>query len=749
MPPSPPFRIRRVRSSTHPLNQECASKSAIVFGLLALFLLAGGSLPEFAYAQYAEQTGSDNPFDGVTATSTPAALDAVAGDFDTDGDVDLLAYDGSAERFYENDGTGTFTEQTGSDNPFESVSPAFATRGRTFVRDIDGDDDPDLVVFGYSSGGSGTLVLVENTDGSTYARQTGSDNPFEGLPVSGNQATVDAVMGDFSGNDAPDLLVYDGSSERYYENDGSGSFSEQTGSANPFDGLSQAFATKTTTLVRDFDDDGDMDLAFRDGTGDATAWRYREHTSSGFVARTGSGNPLSSVAADATAKSVAAVAGDLDLDGDLDLLTYNDGTQRYYGGDESGTFTERTGSDNPFDGAEPALRVTANTVVADIDRDRDGDLTFADADALRFVERTNAAVALTDGRDDANGGVDYSPPSSEPGTDANPVGRLSLNASGASASLRSLTVALDAASAQGVEAVELWASDDDAFASDTDTQVSPEATVAGSVSFDGLNLSLEPGMTYVFVVVDLSVDAGGALSPVLPDETGLMLGGGDLATVNGTESSTFTDAYLSVASAPLPVELAQFDGKTTTQEGTEKVKLAWKTASEQNNAGFRVERRVGVGERGDETGWTEVGFVSGAGTTSEVQTYRFTDTDLPYQADSLSYRLRQVDADGTTHLTDPVMVARSGPSGLELLGTAPNPVRTRVMVRYGVPESTESEVRLQLYDLLGRRLRSVQAIDKAGRHEQTLNVESLSSGIYILRLTAGGRAKTRKLTVVR
>ncbi len=713
--------------------------------MLWVLLLAVCALP--AHAQYAEQTGSDNPFDGITATSTAAALDAVAGDFDTDGDVDLLAYDGTTERFFANDGSGSFTEQAGSANPFDGVSRVFATRGRTFVRDVDADGDLDLVTFDYTGGGTGALVLVENTDGSTYARQTGPDNPFDGLPVSGNHATVDAVMGNFSGDDAPDLLVYDGSTERYYENDGSGSFAEQTGSANPFDGLSQAFGTKVTTLVRDFDGDGDTDLAFRDGTGDATAWQYRENTSSGFVARTGTDNPLADVAADATASSVAAVTGDFDLDGALDLLTYDDGTQRYYDGDGTGTFTEETDNAQLFDGerADPALQVQATTVVRDIEPDDDPDLLRADAqnDALRFVERQNTDLTLTDG---SASGLDFAGRVS-PGTDDNPVGLFALSADQSGASFDGVTVTNVNAGVSGIRAARLYWSSDRTLQPSSDTildAVSTDASNApSSIVFDGFKQSIPTSAHHVILAIDVQAGASGEVQFELETDSDLQTPGAEIATVNGNNQSAFSSLPLSNETTALPVEMATFEGGTT-EDG---VRLNWRTASEQNNAGFRVERRARG--RGSEESWTKVGFVDGSGTTSEVQRYRFTDEDLPYAADTLRYRLRQVDTDGTTSLTDPVIVARGGPDGLELLGTAPNPARQRATVRYGVPEPVEGKVRLRLYDVMGRQVQSVATRAEAGRHEQTLDVGDLSSGVYVLRLTAGGQAKTRKLTVVR
>jgi hypothetical protein len=198
---------------------------------------------------------------------------------------------------------------------------------------------------------------------------------------------------------------------------------------------------------------------------------------------------------------------------------------------------------------------------------------------------------------------------------------------------------------------------------------------------------------------------------------------------------------LRLTTDPLPVELTRFEG-TASADG---VVLRWKTASEQNNAGFRVERRAAGA---DESNWTVVGRREGGGTTEQPRTYQFADADLPYAADTLRYRLRQVDTDGGTSLTDPVTVVRSGPEQLQLMGTMPNPARRQATVRYALPEGSD-EATLRLYDVLGRRVRTVDTEGKAGRYERTLNLGGLSSGVYVLRLSTNGQATTRKLTVVR
>ena len=190
------------------------------------------------------------------------------------------------------------------------------------------------------------------------------------------------------------------------------------------------------------------------------------------------------------------------------------------------------------------------------------------------------------------------------------------------------------------------------------------------------------------------------------------------------------------SSNPLPVELSSLDAVVE----EEQVTVTWTTASETGNARFQIQRKA---ERGR---WTTVGSVEGAGTTSEPRSYRFTDEDLPYAADRLTYRLRQVDTDGTTTLSDPVVV-KQGVDKVELLATVPNPASRQARVRFSIPE--RQEVQLRLYDALGREVRAIVNAEREGRHEETIDVSGLPSGTYFIRLKAGSKTRTQRLTVVR
>ena len=99
-------------------------------------------------------------------------------------------------------------------------------------------------------------------------------------------------------------------------------------------------------------------------------------------------------------------------------------------------------------------------------------------------------------------------------------------------------------------------------------------------------------------------------------------------------------------------------------------------------------------------------------------------------------------------LANPV-ADEDGASEVDLAVTAaPNPVRGRTAVSFGVAEA--SDVRVAVYDALGREV-AVLA-DRAfgtGRHEASFDASALPTGIYSVRVTAGPNAHFARITVVR
>ncbi len=211
---------------------------------------------------------------------------------------------------------------------------------------------------------------------------------------------------------------------------------------------------------------------------------------------------------------------------------------------------------------------------------------------------------------------------------------------------------------------------------------------------------------------------------------------GIVATATDADGNT---SEFSAEPRQLPVELVAFEA---TVDGTA-VRLTWRTASETNNAGFAVQRRVDGA-----ASFAEVGFVEGRGTTSAAQAYRFEDANLPYEAGRVTYRLAQIDADGTTEYSPEVEVALGAPERFTLYGNYPNPAHGTTKIRYALPKT--ARVRLTLYDMLGRRVAVlVDREQAAGRKEMTVDTSTLPSGLYLYRLRADGEVETRRMTVVK
>jgi len=84
---------------------------------------------------------------------------------------------------------------------------------------------------------------------------------------------------------------------------------------------------------------------------------------------------------------------------------------------------------------------------------------------------------------------------------------------------------------------------------------------------------------------------------------------------------------------------------------------------------------------------------------------------------------------------------------VQLTATAePNPFRGRTMISYALPQP--GRVVLEVFDLTGRSVaRPVDCLKSAGRYSTTLSAKGLAPGVYVARLSAGGRCLTRKLVL--
>ena len=276
-------------------------------------------------------------------------------DVDGDGDQDifLTGYDKFQEpvaKLYLNDGLANFTEI--DNNPFLGVHFSSTAFG-----DIDGDDDPDLLITGANET-SGPISVFYINDG--LGNFTKMGNPFEGVFKSA------IAFADIDGDNDQDILITGENgnfraTSKIYINKGQGRYAEKMGTSMP--GVKDG-----AVAFADVDKDGDEDLLI---TGSrrvnnlpvATTRMYLNDGLGNFTEMTGT------LFRNVSNSSIA--FADIDGDDDEDVLitgsSGNRGSSRLYVNDGAGNFTEV--ENTPFVGVQ-----SGTTLFADVDGDNDQDL---------------------------------------------------------------------------------------------------------------------------------------------------------------------------------------------------------------------------------------------------------------------------------------------------------------------------------------------------------------------------------------
>ena len=185
-----------------------------------------------------------------------------------------------------------------------------------------------------------------------------------------------------------------------------------------------------------------------------------------------------------------------------------------------------------------------------------------------------------------------------------------------------------------------------------------------------------------------------------------------------------TDQYFAIYGGPVPVELTSF----TASADYGVVELSWITATETNNQGFEVQKSFN-GE------FETIAFVNGKGTTTQTQAYTYTDRSV--NVGSYSYRLKQVDFDGTFEYSGIVEVDIPAPAVFAMDQNYPNPFNPSTMISFRL--AVDSKVNMTVFNVLGQEVASLLNGNLvAGSHQINFDASSLNSGVYMYRIEATG-----------
>ena len=399
-------------------------------------------------------------------------------DLDGDGDLDLVAGNrgvGDASAVWLNDGQGAFTD---SGQALAGAGDAALVGGALALGDMDGDGDPDLVIryacaiisgtcndatILYRNDGSGVFTSVRTFSGFTNALALGDLNgdghldlvegrangipiasAYDGLPnrvwlgdgqggfapavpvldnipnplavtaapldaapgpelVVCNNFACDIWAGDAGGNYAGTPLQTltvssnnsyymdvitgdlngDGAADIVVTGNGTHLFLSDGATSGPaFTAAGVLGGSTASAALGDLDGDGDLDLVTGgvDGT-NLTIWK--NDGSAGFTGTAITGTNYKNTVR----------LGDLDGDGDLDLVvTYRRlAAVAIYRNDGGGSFTQHSSMPVPTSGGE-----TFDAVLADFDGDGRLDLAVAASDGLVYLWRGNGDATFTD-----------------------------------------------------------------------------------------------------------------------------------------------------------------------------------------------------------------------------------------------------------------------------------------------------------------------------------------------------------------
>jgi len=206
-------------------------------------------------------------------------------------------------------------------------------------------------------------------------------------------------------------------------------------------------------------------------------------------------------------------------------------------------------------------------------------------------------------------------------------------------------------------------------------------------------------------------------------------------SANSGSQGNFSIIRLS-ADDPVPVEFTSFTASVTGNS----VELNWVTATETNNYGFEVERKSASSD------YENIGFVGGAGTTTEQRSYSFSDV-VKYNG-NYTYRLKQLDYDGTYKYSNEVAVEVTLPDVYSLEQNYPNPFNPSTNINFSIAEA--GIVKLAVYNLLGQEVKLlVSGFTEAGLHTITFDASSLTSGVYFYKLETPQFNQTRKMLLTK
>lgn len=195
--------------------------------------------------------------------------------------------------------------------------------------------------------------------------------------------------------------------------------------------------------------------------------------------------------------------------------------------------------------------------------------------------------------------------------------------------------------------------------------------------------------------------------------------------------SYFDDISLTGVST-LPLKFLSFSAA----QSNDNVMLHWKTADEINCKEFVVEKSS------DNIHFIPVTTIAAKG--GSVNEYSYEDRPSNMVSGKISYRLKQIDNDGSFAYSTIVLISLANKDGVQIV--IPNPVKGSVSL--SIKTGKRGTGNIGLIDYSGRTVLTKDISVNAGTNTVLLeNTSNLRDGIYVLKLNLNGQVLSHKFVI--
>ena len=190
---------------------------------------------------------------------------------------------------------------------------------------------------------------------------------------------------------------------------------------------------------------------------------------------------------------------------------------------------------------------------------------------------------------------------------------------------------------------------------------------------------------------------------------------GRMLSTTGAVSIYGSVAFINTESTVLPIGFTSFTGFCDKLS----VLLNWSTASEYDNSYFTVERSA------QKKNWQEIKVVNGAGNSSLLHDYSYTDL-MPIDAISY-YRLKQTDVDGKTSYGNVIQVKKCDTDVPDNVTLYPNPSATGKFTILFTGDKSQV-ISTEVFNTLGQR------VSESVGFQPMVDLSGKGTGVYFLKV---------------